>query len=313
MDEKKEISKENKGLLQEIYKTRWRTYRNELKHCQTDPTEEAVHELRIATRRLLALIDLLRNIAPNTRLQKLRQALKKQFDELNDLRDTQVMLVETSESLDELPEVAPFQRYLNKRERRLLRSTVKAIKTFKYSGIRKQMDTVRKKTRKKISPDLLLHAVDERFETVIRRYQHIDQANISTIHRMRIAFKKFRYMVEIVHPWIPGFPENNFEFMHGYQGMMGDIQDLEVFLSTFEDFADRDASYDPKLVLRYYQQRHEEAVTAFIEDMHQIHAFWRPTPESAFPWETGQQLDDSVSNDKIIESPSGQEGDKSGK
>lgn len=78
------------------------------------------------------------------------------------------MLVETSESIDELPELEPFQKYLDKRERRLLRSTAKAIKSFKYSGIRKQMNVVRKKTLKHIPPDLLLHAVDEQFETVIR-------------------------------------------------------------------------------------------------------------------------------------------------
>lgn len=48
MEENQENSKENKNLLQEIYKTRWRSYRSELKRCQTDPTEEAVHELRHA-------------------------------------------------------------------------------------------------------------------------------------------------------------------------------------------------------------------------------------------------------------------------
>ena len=135
MEEKQENSRENTNFLQDMYKVRWRTYRSELKRCQAEPTEEAVHDLRVATRRLLALIDLLRDIAPNPRLQKLRQTLKKQFDSLNDLRDTQVMLVETLESLDELLELEPFQKYLNKRERRLLRSTAKSIKAFKYSAV----------------------------------------------------------------------------------------------------------------------------------------------------------------------------------
>jgi CHAD domain-containing protein len=317
MEEKQENSRENTNFLQDMYKVRWRTYRSELKRCQAEPTEEAVHDLRVATRRLLALIDLLRDIAPNPRLQKLRQTLKKQFDSLNDLRDTQVMLVETLESLDELLELEPFQKYLNKRERRLLRSTAKAIKSFKYSEIRKQMDTVRKKVLKQkqdtISNDLLLHATDNKFGAVIRRYQRIDPANPATIHQMRIAFKKFRYMVEIIHPWVPGFPEGNLKFMHDYQDIMGDIQDMEVFLSTFEDFAERDASYDPEPVLHHYRQRHKEAINVFIEEMHQVNTFWRPTLGSAFPWETGQQQDESSSKDKTAGSPSGQGNDKSGK
>lgn len=292
MEEKQENPTENTDFLQEIYKTRWRTYRRKLKGCQTEPTEEAVHDLRVATRRLLALIDLLRAIIPNPRLQKLRRTLEEQLDDMDDLRDTQVMLVETSESLDELPELEPFQKYLNKRERRLLHSTAKAIRSFKYSGVRKQMDNIRRKILKQkpgtCLNDLLLQAVDHQFGAVIRRSQRIDAAHPASIHRMRIAFKKFRYVVEIVHPLVPGFSERYFKFMHEYQGLIGDIQDMEVFLSTFDDFAERDASYDPDPVLLHYQQRHKESINGFIEDMHQVNTFWRSAPEAAFPWESDQ-------------------------
>jgi len=317
MKEKQKKSKENTNFLQEIYKIRWRTYRSELKRCQSEPTEEAVHDLRVATRRLLALINLLRAIVPNPRLQKLQRTLKKQFDGLSDLRDTQVMLMETSESLDELPEIASFQKYLNKRERRLLRSTAKAIKSFKYSGVRKQMDDVRKKILNRkldtISNNLLLHVVDNRFGKVIRLYQLIEQANPATIHQMRIAFKKFRYMMEIVYSQVPGFPEDNLKFMHDYQSVMGDIQDMEVFLATFEHFVERDTSYDPEPVLHHYQQRHKKAVNAFIDNMHQVNTFWRSSPEAAFPWGIGQQKEAFTSKDQTTESPPGQENIKNGK
>ena len=315
MEEKQESVKENTNFLKEIYKARWRTYRSELKRCQTKPTEEAVHDLRVATRRLLALIDLLRTIAPHPRLQKLRCMLKNQLDDLDDLRDTQVMLVEVSESLDDLPEIEPFQKFLNKRERRLLRSTAKAIKSFKYSGVGKRMDTVRKKILKqrlgKISDSLLLQAVDDQFGAVIRRLQHINPANPATIHRVRISFKKFRYMVEIVYPLVPNHPENNFKLMHNYQGMMGDIQDMEVLLSTFEDFTERDTSYDPEPVLRYYQQRHNKSINAFIEDMHQVNTFWRTEPESSFPWKPEQQREESALARNLTEvSPDQEKGEK---
>jgi len=291
MEEKQESSTENTDFLRKIYKTRWRTYRGELERCQAEPTEEAVHDLRVATRRLLALIDLLRAITPNPRLQKLRRTLKEQLDAMDDLRDTQVMLVETSESLNELPELEPFQKYLQKRERRLLHSTAKAIKSFKYSSVRKQLETIRKRRLKgksgANSNDLLLRAVDDQFGAVISRSQRIDPAHPATIHRMRVAFKKFRYMVEIVQPLLPNLPTENFERMHAYQSAMGDIQDVEVFLAAFDDFAERDASYNPEPVLHYYQQRHEDSIKAFIEDMGQVSTFWRSAPEAAFPWESG--------------------------
>jgi CHAD domain-containing protein len=289
MIEKQEIIDGKKNYFQKIFKDRWKTYRSELKRCRNEPTEEAVHDLRVATRRLLALLNLLRDITPHPRLQKLRRTLKNQLNDLDDLRDTQVMLVEVSESLEDLPELEPFYKFLSKRERRLLRSTARSIKAFKYSSVRKQMEAIRKTLlqQKQIttSNQLMLQVVDDAYATLLRRYRRIEPVNIATLHRARIAFKKFRYTVEIVHPLVPDFPEGNFKNMHDYQGMMGDIQDVEIFISAFEDFADGDAAYDPEPVLRYYQQRHTEVVSAYIEDMHQITTFWRTKPETPFPWE----------------------------
>ena len=289
---KSEEATSNSGtsLLVETLEKRWKTYRSELKRCQEESSEEAIHDLRVATRRLLALMDLLRSISPHPRLQKLRRTFKMQLDSLDDLRDTQVMLVEVSETFSELPELAPFQEYLLKREKVLLKSTLKEIRSFKPTNVRKQLDTTHKallkKEKEKHQQAALLQIVDDAFETIVRRFQRIEPTHPATIHRVRIAFKKFRYMVEIVHPLISNFPVDNFKHMHNYQGMMGDVQDLEIFLATFEIFASKDKSCNLESVRRFYQQRHKEAVNAFIEDMHQLNTFWRLSSEAPFPWES---------------------------
>ena len=70
--------------------------------------------------------------------------------------------------------------------------------------------------------------------------------------------------------------------MYDYQGAMGDIQDMKVLLSTFEDFSERDTPYNPKPVLRYYRQRCKEAVNVFSEHIHQVSTFWR-TESASLP------------------------------
>jgi CHAD domain-containing protein len=281
------------SLLIETLETRWKTYRNELKRCQKEPSEEAIHDLRVVTRRLLALVDMLRAVSPHPRFQKMRRTFKDQLDNLDDLRDTQVMLMEVSETVDVLPELTPFQEYLTKREKRFLRSTAKEIKLFKSRGFRKRIDSTHKALLKKkgkgFQQEILLQIVDDAYEAALRRYRRIEPTQPGTIHRLRIAFKKFRYMVEIVHPLVPDFPEDNFEHMHAYQGMMGDIQDLEILLAAFQDFADNDTSYNLEPVHQFYQQRHTEVVNAFIKGMHQINTFWRPKAESDYPWQTKQR------------------------
>ena len=304
-------------LLVETLENRWKTYRSELKRCQKEPSEEAIHDLRVATRRLLALVDMLRAISPHPRLQKLRRTFKNQLDSLNDLRDTQVMLMGVSDTLNTIPELALFQKYLAKRENRLLKSTTKSIRSFKNTNVKRRLDSTRKALLKienhNQQQKVLLQIVDDAYETTLRRFRCIEPSRPATIHRTRVAFKKFRYMVEIVSPLVSNFPEPNFKNMHDYQDMMGAIQDLEVILSIFEDFADRDASYDPEPVRRYYQQRHTEAINTYLEDMHQINIFWRPEPESPFFWETGQLLDETGASKESAEPLPEQNMDGNGK
>jgi len=296
MNEEEIVTDTKTSLLVETLEQRWKTYRSELKRCQKEPSEEAIHDLRVATRRLLALMDMLRVISPHPRLQKLRRIFKSQLDSLDDLRDTQVMLVEVSDSIGNLPELAPFQEYLSKREKRLLKSTAKAIKTFKISNIRQRLDSTRKTLLKldtKSGPQLsLLQIVDDAYEAAMRRFRRIEPTQAATIHRARIAFKKFRYTLEIVHSLATNLPEKNLKQMHEYQGLMGDIQDLEVILSIFDEFVEKDASYNPQPVRRFYQQRHTDAINAYLEGMQQIDIFWRPSPDSPFPWEEKQSQED---------------------
>ena len=113
----------------------------------------------------------------------------------------------------------------------------------------------------------------------------MDLARPATIHRVRVAFKAFRYMVEIVHRLLDGFPRGILKQMNDYQTLMGNIQDAEVFAQTFANFADRVSFSDLDAVRRYDEKRCVEAISAFVKAMDQLHTFWRPAPDQPFPWE----------------------------
>jgi CHAD domain-containing protein len=276
-------------LLLESLDSRWGNYREQLKTCRREFSEEAVHDLRVAARRLLALAGLIRAVAPHPRLQKIRTVLKEQLDGFDDLRDTQVMLAEISETLDTLPELKPFQQYLQKRERRLLREAEELIEALKLGGLAKRLERVRADIAEQgPSVDLngrILQAVDEAYLTVTQRYGWLNPAQPATIHRVRVAFKKFRYTLEIIYPLLDAYPEANLKRMHDYQTTMGDIQDVEVFLRTLADFTEREDTYDPEPVHHYYEQRHTELIAVYVEEKGELFTFWRPQPDQPFPWE----------------------------
>ena len=73
-------------LLLDSLNTRWGKYKAELKTCRREFSEEAVHDFRVAARRLLAFLDLLRMMFQDRGIKKTRRVLKDQLDALDDLR-----------------------------------------------------------------------------------------------------------------------------------------------------------------------------------------------------------------------------------
>jgi len=276
------------SLLVEALDARWKKYRSNLEICRQEFSEAAVHDMRVSTRRLLALVDLLRALTPHPRLQKLRRAFKEQLDGYDDLRDTQVMLVEVSETLEELPELKPFEDFLLKREKRLLRTAAKQVKTYKFTGLARRLEAVRQGLLAQADVEnvhrAMLEAVDDMYAIVLQRLKRVDASQSSSIHHLRVAFKKFRYALEIIQPLVPDLPAQNFKYMHAYQGAMGNIQDMEVLLLALADFARRDVSYNSEPIRLHFQQRHIQFIQAYLEDMQQIHTFWRQIPEAPYPW-----------------------------
>ncbi|HSK89366.1 MAG TPA: CHAD domain-containing protein [Anaerolineales bacterium] len=269
---------------------RWKNYRAELRRCRAEFSNEAVHDLRSAARRMLALIWLLNSISPRPRLQKLNRAFKEQLDEFDDLRDTQVILAEISETVQELPQLQAFQDYLQDVEKRLLKILRKELKVIDLFDVSKRIRRLRESLKAESDSNgelvlQILQAVDDVFLTTRRRQNWINPAQANTIHHVRLTFKMFRYMLEIIHPLLPDFPPENLKKMHDYQSLMGEIQDVEVIMQALADAPLHASAFDPEPVRRYYERCHAEAISAYMKRTQQLAAFWRSAPDQPFPWE----------------------------
>lgn len=267
------------------------TYRVKLNVCREEFSKSAVHDLRTSIRRLLALLDVVAFVTSGSRVEKLTDSIKEQLDGFDDMRDVQVMLDKVSENIDTLPELEPFQKYLEKREKRKQRAAEQLVKDIKLGSINKRLLKICEDVED-LSPEELRgklpQAVDEAYLRVTQLYGEIDPAQPVTIHHMRIAFKKFRYMIEAIYPCLPDFPESLLDRMHDYQTQMGDIHDTQVFLETFAQFAEDKDSYNPEPVRRFYEQILAEAISGFIRNKEEVTTFWRLTPLAAFPWQADQ-------------------------
>jgi CHAD domain-containing protein len=283
------MSDTDASLLLNALDKRWNEYYAELKLCRREASREAIHDLRVAARRLLAVIELLRTIMPHPRLQRMRTSFNNQLDNLEELRDIQVVQAEISEVIRELPESKPFLVHLEKREKNLLYTTEKQVHLLKPGNLIKRISTVRRSVVKlyedgKDINNQLFETVDDAFGLVLHRTEMLDQTRPATIHRLRIAFRKFRYMVEIVHPALAGYSPDNLSQLHDFQDSMGYIQDIEILLDHLNEFTEKETKFDPEPVRNYFQLRHDDAVQAFFQDMPKVKSFWRTSMKAAFPW-----------------------------
>ena len=262
-------------------------YRENLKRCRAEFSRKAVHDLRTSIRRLLATLDVIAFFTSAARIEKLSDRLKEQLDDVSDLRDIQVMLDRVSEDVGTCPELEPFENYLEKREKKKQRSDEKHVQNIKPGGVEKRLlkvqAAVEDLSASKLQ-DKLPQAVDEAYLTVIQRYGAIDPAQLISIHQLRVAFKKFRYMVEAIHPCLPDFPEAQLEHMHAYQTQMGAIHDGQVLLETLAEFAEDSESYDPRPVRRFYERSLADQLSEYLKHKADVLNFWRATPLVRFPW-----------------------------
>jgi CHAD domain-containing protein len=276
-------------LLLDSLTTRWEKYKAELKTCHQEFSEEAVHDFRVAVRRLLSFLELLRMVIQDPKIQKMRRVLKDQLDALDDLRNVQVLLADISEVIHEIPQLQPFQEYLQHKEKKLLRTARKEIKTLKVASLAKRIKKLHQAIESFEQTDLaasLFSIVDEAYATVNQRYTLVDSTQPATIHRVRLAFKKFRYMVEAIYPILHDFPADYLKRLHDYQAAMGDIQDMEVALHELADFGEiASDSYDPEPARTYYKEQLATALSLYIEDKGRLFTFWRIAPDKSFPQE----------------------------
>jgi CHAD domain-containing protein len=278
-----------KTLLLDSLNTRLGKYKAELKTCRREFSEEAVHDFRVAVRRLLSFLDLLRVVIQDPKIQKIRRVLKDQLDDLDDLRNIQALLADISEIIHETPALQSFQGYLKQKEKSLMRLARKEVNSLKTDSLVRRIKKLNPAVEKLKEANLeisLFSAVDEAYAVVNQRYALVDLDLPATIHRLRIAFKKFRYMIEVIYPILENPPLEYLKRMHDYQAAMGDIHDMEVALQELADFSELEGvSRDTETAHSYYNERHVTALSRYIEDKGEVLTFWRTSPAHPIPQE----------------------------
>jgi CHAD domain-containing protein len=265
--------------------TQWRRYRKRLKRCQKRFSQDAVHDVRVQARRLLSTIELLGAFIPERDIQKVRRALKRHLDTFDQLRDTQVQLGYVGRMAGTFPDAHAFYDWLRKCEARFTRETRKAVKRIRTKRLSRRLAAFEKeirRRRKQVTREqafvMVRRAMNRAFARVAQLCLRVRADDTRTIHRTRITFKRFRYMIEALSPLLPAVTEEHRRAMRGYQCMMGDIQDMEVLLAALDKFVQKErvnaasARRLKKELVRWRQM----LIQIFLNAAGRLRRFWPP-------------------------------------
>ena len=243
-----------------------------------------MHDSRVESRRLLSTFELLGSLTSSRQPEAARRNLKRYLDIFDELRDTHVQLMFIAKRVADFPELRVFRDVLRKRERRCIKRTARRIKRAKMAALRRSVETMNRALqrplrgvpRASLRLSRIVRVLKQALTHVAALHRRVDPADTVSIHRVRIAFKKFRYMIEAVAPLLPGANPRYLERLRNFQSLMGEIQDAEVLLSTVEKFRSRkkiDAAVAE--VFREELLRHrQQLIKRYLKRAPRLDRFW---------------------------------------
>jgi len=221
-----------------------------------------IHDLRVAIRRCRTMADALSEVNPSPGWRKLKKASGAMFHALGELRDAQVMVIWLKRlGLARDPVRRHMFRLLARREKACREAAAKALDAFDRRDW--------KKLTRKLGPKAYFFPLESvvfqrlalaRLNHAAGLYQEARRKRSSAAwHRLRIAIKRFRYVVD---NFLPRRYEVWAEDLKRLQDLLGEVHDLDVLRAMIR----RDAArLDSSAVAVWIQRIDAERKTRLTE------------------------------------------------
>ena len=262
----------------------WNDYVACLGRFQQTPTGKNVHDLRVSIRRFTTALDLVDRFNPDNMIRRARIMLKEQLSDLSTLRDVHVEMVRVRRFLKEVPEMKAFYEELRAKENRCLKSAKKAP----WRANRKFIETAVNRAKIKInarratttaeeSRKIVETGLDVAFDDLGKKLEAVTLADYTTIHKIRLAFKPVRYMLEMLQP-VLRLDRKQLRTVGFLSRTMGQIQDLEVLMKDLVEFSWKKETVISAILEIWLdlERRNTENAQRFIKAIPKFGEIWKP-------------------------------------
>lgn len=251
---------------------------------------EAVHRMRVSSRRMRAVLDVFQDCLPAKRGPIWQQNMRKLTGALGAARDTDVQIASILEVMKNLPD--PLQRpglrrlmlRLKQRRTRLQERLITRLDDFEASGNAEEMKAAFMNSASRnmdvylYTPELYkrsfekIHSAFLEFSAFEEKVK--DPANVADLHAMRIAGKNLRYIMECFASLYSNELKRPLEVMRTGQDLLGTIHDCDVWMIELPGFLEKERQRTIAYFGRdRYKNRFEPGIQYFLEIKKQTRDF----------------------------------------
>lgn len=210
---------------------------------RADTEIEAVHQMRVATRRLRAALAILNQVAPRKQVRHFQREIRRLARSSSMVRDCDVFLEQVAHYTEQLPAdqragLEPLVTALQ-RERRAAYTQLRArLDSRRYTNFKR--DFALFMTEEPEGWDMRLRIRDIVGSSIWRRYEAlrayevvlngttISQQHDETLHEIRITGKRLRYMLEMFAEVLDSGVDQVVDQLKRLQDHLGTLQDIAV-------------------------------------------------------------------------------------
>ncbi|MFT7824146.1 MAG: CHAD domain-containing protein [Sulfurimonas sp.] len=255
-----------------------KTYRETLLE---NPGEiEALHQFRIHMRKLRALLQEFETFFDPAWVKTHKKVLATLMEETNAKRDNDVAIADVKTFKQQFS--SKDRKFLNelkdsmqKKEEKLKRKLTAFMSGPTLSTELETLGSIFKNSD--IYPDLAkqpliliaIGVIDKRIREIIAEGKHLKEKDKKAYHKLRIQFKKLRYLLELLSPIIPPDRlENTLTHLKKIQTILGEINDLQVQkreLKAFDQKKKSKGQKSLKSLQKKMKAREKKQLAAFKE------------------------------------------------
>ena len=203
---------------------------------------DIVHDLRVSSRRLLSFIEVAKIIlgAKNKHILKLEKNLNNLLNSLSKLRDCQVQLIALDGYSYSLYMPKPFTKIINQIENQEVKNAKNIIKNFNIKGHYSLIETLVLDIYFIEQDDIdivpaIKSVIKNSAKECVDLLEKADRNDLDSIHEFRLAFKKFRYLMEIASKLFE-IKKSKLKILGEYQDILGAIQDIHQLQKRAKSF-----------------------------------------------------------------------------